>query len=53
LRVYAACPTPRLNQSYELRSPWEQHLGYIPHRVRNGYNKLPHMLYVNVRHWQY
>ena len=34
----AACPTPRLNQSYELRPPWEQHLRYVPHRVRNGYN---------------
>ena len=30
--------TPRLNQSYELRPPWEQHLRYFPHRVRNGYN---------------
>jgi len=38
LRVCAACPTPRLNQSYELRPPWEQHLRYVPHRVRNGYN---------------
>ena len=36
----AACPTPRLNQSYELRPPWEQHLRYVPHRVRNGYNML-------------
>jgi hypothetical protein len=35
--VCAACPTPRLNRSYELRPPWEQHLRYIPHRVRNGY----------------
>ena len=35
----AACPTPRLNQSYELRPPWEQHLRYVPHRVHNGYNK--------------
>ena len=34
----AACPTPRLNQSYELRPPWEQHLRYVPHRVRNGHN---------------
>jgi hypothetical protein len=41
LRVCAACPTPRLNQSYELRPPWEQHLRYVPHRVRNGYNKGP------------
>ena len=38
LRVCAACPTPRLNQSYELRPPWEQHLGYVSRRVRNGYN---------------
>ena len=36
----AACPTPRLNQSYVLRPPWEQHLRYVPHRVRNGYNKV-------------
>ena len=37
----AACPTPRLNQSYELRPPWEQqHLRYVPHRVRNGYNSV-------------
>jgi len=34
----AACPTPRLNESYELRPPWEQHLRYVPHRVHNGYN---------------
>jgi len=40
LRVCAACPTPRLNQSYELRPLWEQHLRYVPHRVRNGYNKI-------------
>ena len=39
LRVCAACPTPRLNQSYVLRPPWEQHLRYVPHRVRNGYNR--------------
>ena len=38
LRVCAACTTPRLNQSYELRPPWEQHLRYVPQRVRNGYN---------------
>jgi len=31
LRVCAACPTPRLNQSYELRPPWEQYLRYVPH----------------------
>jgi len=37
--VCAACPTPRLNQSYELRPTWEQHLRYVPHRVRNRYNK--------------
>ena len=34
----APCPTPRLNQSYKLRPPWEQHLIHVPHRVRNGYN---------------
>jgi len=39
LSVFAACPTPRLNQSYELRSSWE-HLRYVPHRVRNGYNSV-------------
>jgi len=39
LRVCAACPTSRLNQSYELRPPWEQHLRYVPHRVRNRYNR--------------
>ena len=39
LSMCAACPTPLLNQSYELRPPWEQHLRYVPHRVRNGYNK--------------
>ena len=39
----AACPTPRLNQSYELRPPWEQHLRYVPHRVRNGHNTLFHV----------
>jgi len=38
--VCAACPTPRLNQSYELRPPWEQRLRYVPHWVRNGYNSL-------------
>ena len=38
LRVCAACPIPHLNQSYELRPSWEQHLRYVPHRVRNGYN---------------
>jgi len=36
--VCAACPTHRLNQSYELRPPWVQHLRYVPHRVRDGYN---------------
>ena len=41
LRVCAACPTPRLNQSYELRPPWEQHLRYVPHRVHNGDNSAP------------
>ena len=44
LTVCAACPTPRLNQSYELRPPWEQHLRYVPHRVRNGYNKSKELL---------
>jgi len=39
MRVCAACLTPRLNQSYELRPPWEQHLRYVPHRVHNGYNR--------------
>ena len=38
LSVCAACPTPRLNQSYELLPPREQHLRYVPHRVRNGCN---------------
>jgi len=38
LRVCAACPTPHLNQSYELHPPWEQHLRYVPHRIRNRYN---------------
>ena len=37
LRVCAACPSPSLNQSYDLRPPWEQHPRYVPHRVRNGY----------------
>ena len=40
LRACAACPTPRLNQSYELRPPWEQHLRYVPLRVRNGYDRV-------------
>jgi len=40
LSVCATCPTPRLNQSYELRPPWERHLRYVPHRVRNGYNNI-------------
>ena len=34
----AACRTPHRDQSYELCPPWEQHLRYVPHRVRNGYN---------------
>ena len=38
LRVCAVCNTPRLNQSYEMRPTWEQHLRYVPLRVRNGYN---------------
>jgi len=38
LRVCAASPTPRLNQSYELRPPWEKQQRFVPHRVRNGYN---------------
>ena len=37
MSVCAACPTPSLNQSYELRPPWGQNLRYVPHRVRNGY----------------
>ena len=37
-RVCAACPTPRLNLSSQLRPSWEQHTRYVPHRVRNGYN---------------
>ena len=47
----AACPTPHLNQSYELRPPWEQHLRYVPHRVRNGYNRSVQSTYV-FRHEQ-
>jgi hypothetical protein len=35
--VCAACPTPHLDQSYELSPSWEQRLRYVPHRVRNGY----------------
>jgi hypothetical protein len=46
LRVCAACPTPRLNQSYELLPPWEQHLRYVPHRVCNGYNTLHWIAFV-------
>jgi len=47
LSVCAACTTPRLNQSYELRPPWEQHLRYVPHRFRNGYNsRLFHHLWL-------
>ena len=38
LSVCAACPTPCLNLSSELRPSWEQYPRYIPHRVRNGYN---------------
>jgi len=38
LRVCAACPTPRLNLSSELRPSWEQHPRYVPHRVHAGYN---------------
>ena len=38
LRVCAACPTPRLNLSSELRPSWEQYPRYVPHRVRAGYN---------------
>jgi len=34
-----AYPTPRLNLSSELRPFWEQHPRYVPHRVREGYNK--------------
>jgi len=39
LRVCAACPTPRLNLSSEHRPSWEKHPRYVPHRVRNGYNR--------------
>ena len=39
LRECAACPTPRLNLSPELRPSWKQHLRYVPYRVRNGYNR--------------
>jgi len=35
----AACPNPRLNLSSELRHSWEQHLRYVPHRMRNGYKR--------------
>jgi len=38
LSVYAACLSPRLNLSSELRPSWEQHPRYVPHRVRNRYN---------------
>jgi len=38
LRVYAACPTPRLNLSSELRPSWEQHPRYVSRRVHAGYN---------------
>ena len=38
LRVCAACPTPLLNLSFELRPSWKQHPRYVPHRVRAGYN---------------
>jgi len=40
LRVCVACPTPRLNQSYELRPFWEQYSRHVPERVRAGYNKI-------------
>ena len=40
LSVCAACPTPRLNVSSELRPPWKQQPRYVPYRVRNGYNKV-------------
>ena len=39
---YWECVRPALlpvNQSYELRPPRELHLRYVPHRVRNGYNR--------------
>ena len=45
LSVCAACPTPSLNQSYELRPTWEQHLRYVPHRVRNGYNTVAQYIF--------
>ena len=28
---------PVLTRVTELRPPWEEHLRYVPHRVRNGY----------------
>jgi len=40
LSVCADCLISRFNQSYELCSPWEQHLRYVPHWVRNGYNSV-------------
>ena len=43
LRVCVACPPPHLKQSYKLRPPWEQHLRYVPHWARNGYNKAKQM----------
>ena len=50
LRVCAACPTPRLNQSYELCPPWEQHLRHLPYRVRNGYNTLLSLIRIIIMH---
>ena len=35
LSVCAACPTPRLNLSSEIRPSWEQHPRYVSHWVRN------------------
>jgi len=38
LTVCAACLTPRLNLSSELRPSWEQHRRNLPLRVQAGYN---------------
>jgi len=38
LRVCAACWTPRLNLSSELRPSWKKYPRYVPHRVRTGYS---------------
>ena len=49
LSVCAACPTPRLNLSSELRPSWEQHPRYVPHRVRNEYNISTRLVSVTMR----